>query len=452
MNLFEHSSEKEKRISSPLADRMRPHTFDEYFGQEHLTSNDAILRRIIEADSIPSFILWGPPGSGKTTLAQIIAETTKSHFERISAVTSGVADIRQIASESQNRLGMYQKRTILFIDEIHRLNKSQQDVALPFVEDGTFVLVGATTENPSFEIIPPLLSRTQIYILNPLTKDSIIKIVNRALSDPKKGLMAYNPSLTPKAMAEIIEITNGDARTALNVLEIAASATEANSLGECIINEQTIKQVLQHKSASYDKSGEYHYNTISAFIKSVRGSDPDAAIYWLARMLDAGEDLMFIARRIVILAAEDIGLADPQALPVAMAAQQAAHFVGMPECRIPLAEATIYLATAPKSNSAYSAINNALESAHNTSSEPVPIHLRNAVTPLMKDIGYGEDYKYSHDYDNAYHPMQNLPENLKGSKFYHPTLYGYEKEITKRLQKLRNAKNSTNEKNSPQKD
>ena len=442
MNLFEHSSEKERHNSSPLADRMRPRSFEEYFGQEHLTSNSAILRKSIEADSIPSFILWGPPGSGKTTLAQIIAETTKSHFERISAVTSGVGEIRNIASESKNRLGMYQKRTILFVDEIHRLNKSQQDVALPFVENGTFILVGATTENPSFEIVPPLLSRTQIYILNPLTKESIAKIINHAVKDPKKGLGSHNASLTNEAMEKIIEITNGDARTALNVLEIAVSVTDPNQNGECVIDDETINQVLQHKSAAYDKSGEHHYNTISAFIKSVRGSDPDAAIYWLARMLDAGEDLMFIARRIVILAAEDIGLADPQALSIAMAAQQAVHFIGMPECRIPLAEATIYLAAAPKSNSAYSAINNALDSAHNTSGEPVPMHLRNAVTGLMKDIGYGKDYKYSHNYDDAFHPMQNLPKNLQGTQFYKPTSYGYEKEITKRLQRLWNQNDS----------
>lgn len=438
MNLFEHSSEKERRTSSPLADRMRPRSFEEYFGQEHLTGDNAILRRSIEADAIPSFILWGPPGSGKTTLAQIIAETTESHFERISAVTSGVGEIRQIASESQNRLGMYQKRTILFVDEIHRLNKSQQDVVLPFVENGTFILVGATTENPSFEIVPPLLSRTQTYILNPLTKESIVKILNHAINDQARGIGSYNARLTPEALEKIIGITNGDARTALNVLEIAASVTEPDLKGECIINEETIAQVLQHKSAAYDKSGEYHYNTISAFIKSVRGSDPDAAIYWLARMLDAGEDLMFIARRIVILAAEDIGLADPKALPIAMAAQQAVHFIGMPEGRIPLAEATIYLATAPKSNSAYLAINNALDSAHKTSNEPVPMHLRNAVTGLMKDIGYGKDYKYSHNYENAFHPMQNLPETLKGTKFYKPTTYGFEEEISKRLGNLWN--------------
>ena len=412
---------------------MRPASFDEFVGQEHVVGPGTVLRKAIEADSMPSIVLWGPPGTGKTTLANLIATATKSHFSPMSAVASGVADLRRIVKEAKDRLGMHGQRTILFIDEIHRFNKAQQDVILPYVEDGTVILIGATTENPSFEVISPLLSRSRVFALKPLSPEQVESIVRAATADGERGLAGSRPDLDDDAMKSLITLANGDARIALNALELATSATRPDDAGVRSITKATIEDAMQQRALLYDKAGDQHYDTISAFIKTVRGSDPDAAIYWLARMIEAGEDPLFIARRLVILAAEDIGMADPQALSVAVAAQQAAHFVGMPEGRIPLAEATVYLATAPKSNSAYKAIDAALGDVKRTINDPVPMHLRNAVTGLMREMGYGQDYKYSHDYDDHFAPMQNLPDSLKGRRYYTPSDQGYEKQAAARL-------------------
>ena len=432
MTLFEHQEEKTLQSEAPLAARMRPRSFEEFFGQEHLVGPEHVLRRSIDADQLPSMILWGPPGAGKTTLALLISGMTKAHFEPISAVTSGVADLRRVIAEARDRLGMSRRRTVLFVDEIHRFNKAQQDVVLPHVESGVVTLIGATTENPSFEVIGPLLSRSRVFTLQPLTDEQIGGILARAVADADRGLAALKPSFDDDAKRALVAFSGGDARVALNALELSVSAAPVENDGTRHITVEVVEETMQRRSPRYDKAGDNHYDTISAFIKSVRGSDPDAAVYWLARMLDAGEDLMFIARRIVILAAEDIGLADPRALSLAIAAQQAAHFVGMPEARIPLAEAVVYLATAPKSNSAYTAINKALEDARKTPNEPVPKHLRNAVTGLMKAEGYGAGYKYSHDYDEHFTPMENLPTKLKGRHYYDPSDQGAERDAADR--------------------
>ena len=420
---------------APLAARMRPRTFDEFVGQEHVVGPGRALRKSIEADQIPSMILWGPPGSGKTTLAYLIATVTRSHFSAISAVGSGVADLRRIIGEARDRLGMHGQRTILFIDEIHRFNKSQQDVVLPHVESGTVVLVGATTENPSFEVNSPLLSRSRVFTLEPLTDDQVTAIVRSAMTDTERGLGGLSPRMDDETMAGLVAMSNGDARTALNALELAVVATDADEQGARHITAAAVEDAMQRRSMLYDRAGDQHFDTISAFIKSMRGSDPDAAIYYLARMIEAGEDPLFIARRLVILAAEDVGMADPNALSVAVAAQQAVHFVGMPEGRIPLAEATVYLATAPKSNSAYAAIDAALDEVRKGKNEPVPKHLRNAVTGLMRQEGYGKGYRYAHDHEDHFAPMQNLPERLKGRRFYSPGDQGYEREAAERLRR-----------------
>jgi putative ATPase len=434
MTLFEHSAESQMRRDAPLAARMRPRNFDEYAGQEHLVGPGRALRKSIEADQIPSMVLWGPPGSGKTTLANLVATMTRSYFSPVSAVASGVADLRRIVKEARDRLGMQGQRTILFIDELHRFNKAQQDVILPHVESGTVVLIGATTENPSFEVNSPLLSRSRVFTLQPLSNEQITDIVHTALQDNERGLGNLSPQMDDETMAGLVEISNGDARTVLNALEMAVLATDPDEDGTRNITAQTIEDATQ-RSHLYDKAGDQHYDTISAFIKSMRGSDPDAAIYYLARMIEAGEDPLFIARRLVILAAEDIGMADPRALTVAVSAQQAVHLIGMPEGRIVLAEATVYLATAPKSNSSYMAINKAIEDVQRTRNDPVPKHLRNAVTGLMKDEGYGEGYKYPHDHEGGFSPMQNLPDSLKGRRYYDPTDHGYEAQIAERLKR-----------------
>ena len=431
-SLFEHQRQQQMAKNAPLADRMRPRTFDEFVGQEHVVGIDRVLRRAIQADRLPSFILWGPPGSGKTTLARLIAGVTQASFQSVSAVTSGVADLRRIVSEARDRSGMHQEKTILFVDEIHRFNKSQQDVILPHVEDGTVTFIGATTENPSFEVNAPLLSRCRVFALQNLTPEEAEKIIRSALADDQRGLGELGLELEQPALEHLIDIANGDARVALNALETAAFATGVVE-GATTIDLATISDALQRRSPLYDKAGEGHYDTISAFIKSVRGSSPDGALYWLARMIESGEDPLFIARRLVILAAEDIGLAQPEALAIAVAAQQAVHFLGMPEARIPLAEATVYLATAPKSNSAYMALEQALADVRQRAGEPVPLHLRNAVTGLMRNVGYGKDYQYAHDHPGHFVEQDFLPPSLKDRRYYQPTEEGSEKEIVERL-------------------
>ena len=435
MTLFEHQGRRELERRAPLAARMRPHSFDEFVGQEHIVGSGCVLRNAIESDQIPSIILWGPPGTGKTTLANLVAAMTKCHFSPVSAVASGVADLRRIASEAGDRLGMHGQRTILFVDEIHRFNKSQQDVILPHVENGTLILIGATTENPSFEVVSPLLSRCRVFTLEPLSDEQVEVILRRAMDDRERGLGGFQPRMDDAAMRALVTLSNGDSRVALNALELATSAVDADEKGVRNLTAAIIEDAMQRRAIMYDKAGDQHYDTISAFIKSVRGSDPDAAIYWLARMIEAGEDPLFIARRLVVLAAEDVGMADPQALSVAVAAQQAVHFMGMPEGRIPLAEATVYLATAPKSNASYLAIGRALQDVKKSRNEPVPLHLRNPATGLMKEMGYGRDYKYSHDYEGHFAPMDNLPPNLKGRRYYEPGDQGYEAEVAERLKR-----------------
>jgi putative ATPase len=436
-DLFADQARARTQREAPLAARMRPRTLDEFVGQEHLVGEGRMLRKSIETDQVPSMVLWGPPGSGKTTLARIIAGLTRSHFAPVSAVTAGVADLRQIVDEAGERRGMYGQRTILFIDEIHRFNKAQQDVILPYVEDGVVTLIGATTENPSFEVISPLLSRCRVYSLNPLSPEQIEVILRRAMTEPEHGLAHLNPDVDYEALTGLAQASGGDARIALNALELAAATVPPDENGVRHIALRDFEEALQRRTTLYDKAGDYHYDTISAFIKSLRGSDPDAALYWLARMIDAGEDPLFIVRRMVILAAEDVGLADPQALVVAMAAQQAVHFVGMPEGYLPLAEATIYLATAPKSNTALTAYGRAREDVRQTRNEPVPLHLRNPVTDLMKEMGYGRDYKYAHSYPGHHVPQQFLPDKLRGRRYYQPSDQGFEKTIRERLRRVR---------------
>lgn len=432
MELFSGNINKTGKIYPPLADRMRPKTLNEFVGQEHIVGEGKILRKMIEEDSLISLIFWGPPGSGKTTLARIIAHLTKSQFTQFSAVTSGVADIKRVVKEAEVRLRAYQRKTILFIDEIHRFNKAQQDALLPYVEEGTIILIGATTENPSFEVIGPLLSRARVFLLKRLTFEEIKKILERALQDKEQGLGNYKISIPSKTLRFIIEGSNGDARVALNALEIAVKTTKPDTQGIRHINLKIAEESLQRKVLLYDKKGEEHYDVVSAFIKSMRGSDPDAALYWLARMVEAGEDPRFIARRMVIFASEDIGNADPQALSVAVASAQAVEFVGMPEAQINLAQAATYLATAPKSNASYQGLLAAKEDVRKTLNLPVPLHLRNAPTTLMKKLGYGRDYKYPHNFPGAIVKEDYLPEKLKHKKYYYPTERGFEKEIQKR--------------------
>ena len=433
MTLCEHARKEQTARDAPLAARMRPRTLDEFVGQERIVGPGTVLRRAIQEDQLPSMVLWGPPGSGKTTLASLVSTLTRSHFERVSAVTAGVADLRRIVGEARERRALYGQGTILFVDEIHRFNKAQQDVILPHVEDGTVTFIGATTENPSFEVIAPLLSRSRVFVLDPLGDEEVRSIVERALADQEQGLASLKVDLEPDALAHLADMAGGDARVALNALELAATATEPDAQGVRCVSLATVAEALQQPSFLYDKAGDQHYDTISAFIKTVRGSDPDAAIYWLCRMLEAGEDPLFIARRIVILAAEDIGLADPMGLSIAMAAQQAVHFVGLPEGAIPLAEATLYLATAPKSNSAIRALGLAREDVRRTRNDPVPKHLRNAVTRLMGQIGYGKGYKYAHDYPEHFAAMENLPQRLQGRRYYEPSEQGYEREVAQRV-------------------
>lgn len=436
MDIFEHRFEEDKQREAPLAARMRPGSLDDFIGQKHLVGKDRVLRKSIESGQIPSIILWGPPGSGKTTLANIVAHMTNSHFTPISAVSAGVADLRKAIEEAVERRKLHRQKTILFIDEIHRFNKAQQDAILPFVEDGTISLIGATTENPSFAVIAPLLSRSRVFTLKPLTNEEIEVILQKAITDTGRGLGTFNVEIDADAIKALVAASGSDARIALNALEIAALNTLPAADGKRHISLAAIEDVVQHKTLLFDKTGDQHYDVISALIKSIRGSDPDAAIYWLARLLEAGEDPRFIARRLVILASEDVGLADPQALIVAVAAQQAVQFVGMPECSLNLAETVIYLAAAPKSNSAYSAYAQAQEQVKTGGNEPVPLHLRNAVTGLMKAADYGKDYKYAHNFEGHFIEQQFLPDSLQQKRFYMPSGEGFESTILTRLKKL----------------
>ena len=429
-DLFAGEERREAESGAPLATRMRPRTLDEFVGQEHIVGKGWMLRRAIEQDAVPSLILWGPPASGKTTLAGLIAAATAAHFEPLSAVTAGVADLRRFVHEARQRRRDTGQRTILFIDEIHRFNRAQQDAILPYVENGTVTLIGATTENPSFEVVAPLLSRSRVVVLRGLTEEEIAALVRRALADWERGLGERGLSIDEAALAALANAAAGDARIALNALEIAAALVAPGSRAITLAD---VREALQHRSPRYDRAGESHYDTISALIKSIRGSDPDAAVYWLARMIAAGEDPLFIARRLVILASEDVGLADSRGLQVAVAAQQAVHFIGMPEALYPLTHATLYLVTAPKSNSAKRTYEAAMADVQRTLNEPVPLHLRNAVTGLMRTLGYGRGYKYAHDYAGHYVEQQYLPDALRGRRYYRPGGEGDEAEIRDRL-------------------
>ncbi|HEY3306908.1 MAG TPA: replication-associated recombination protein A [Desulfuromonadaceae bacterium] len=433
--LWDKASEDSKKWAvpknAPLAERMRPRTVAEFTGQDHLVGEGHILRRMIETDTLASLILWGPPGCGKTTLAHIIARETKSHFIFFSAILSGVKEIRDTFREAEGYAARG-IRTILFVDEIHRFNKSQQDAFLPYVEKGVVTIIGATTENPSFEVIAPLLSRCRVLTLKQLEPLFVRGILERALQDTERGLGSLYLSADEEALNFLAEQAGGDARIALNTLEVAAGLAQDNR-----IDLDTAQEALQKKALLYDKGGEEHYNVISAFIKSMRASDPDSALYWLARMLEAGEDPLFILRRMIILASEDIGNADPRALQVAVSALQAFQFVGLPEGRISLAQAVTYLATAPKSNASYCGIDAALSEVRKSGALPVPLHVRNAPTKLMKELGYGKGYQYAHDYDQGYSGQECLPEKIIGRKFYEPKGQGYEKNIVERMEWLR---------------
>jgi putative ATPase len=433
MDMFEKHADNQKSQNAPLATRMRPSNLGSFVGQDHLVGKGRVLRRAIEADRIPSMILWGPPGCGKTTLANVIANSTGANFVPISAVSATVADLRRIVKQAGETREVRKQKTILFIDEIHRFNKTQQDAVLPYVEDGTITLIGATTENPSFEVTTPLLSRTRVVPLKPLSEEEIQALVLRALKDKFLGIGELNAELSPDVLSHLIAMSNHDARIALNTLELAAQNTSPAADGKRVIPLSVIEDALQKRAIMYDRAGDQHYDLISALHKSMRDSDPDGSIYWLAMMLEAGEDPLYIARRMIRFASEDVGLADPQALVIAMAAQQAVHFIGMPEGNLALAEAAVYLATAPKSNSIYAAYNRVQEAIRKGASESVPLHLRNAPTPLMKEMGYGKDYKYAHDYPDHIVEQEHLPESMRGKRFYMPGAFGYEQQMLNRL-------------------
>jgi putative ATPase len=416
---------------------MRPETLDDFIGQSRLLGEGSLLRHAIQEDRLFSMIFWGPPGSGKTTLARIITGETKAHFETFSAVLSGVKEIRAVIEEARLQLQQQGEKTILFVDEIHRFNKAQQDAFLPHVESGLITLIGATTENPSFEVIAPLLSRTRVFILDPYSDEELRTILERALTNSEKGLGNLSLVVEPEAMDRIIWAADGDARAALNNLEVSASLVQENPVDERRVTREIVEKALQKKALQYDKLGEEHYNLISALHKSLRGSDPDAALYWLGRMLSAGEDPLYIARRMIRFASEDIGNADPQALVVALSAKDAFHFIGLPEGELALAQATVYLATAPKSNAIYTAYGQVKDAIRQTGALPVPLHIRNAPTRLMKDLGYGKGYRYAHDYKEAFVPQDHLPDKLKDTVYYRPTDRGYEKIIRDRLEKWR---------------
>ncbi len=425
----------DREIPQPLAARLRPETLEEYVGQTHLLGPEKVLRRLIESDRISSMIFWGPPGVGKTTLARIIAHRTKSNFIDFSAVTSGIKEIKAVMQEAENNR-RFGTRTIVFVDEIHRFNKAQQDAFLPFVEKGSIILIGATTENPSFEINGALLSRCKVFVLKELTVEDLLSLLRRALTDPR-GFGSQKIEISDDLLEMIARFANGDARTALSTLEMAVLNGELDHSGTVTVTKETLEQCTSKKSLLYDKNGEEHYNLISALHKSMRNSDPDAAVYWLARMLEAGEDPLYIARRVTRFASEDVGLADPQALTVAISAYQACHFIGMPECSVHLTEAVVYLSLAPKSNALYVAYETAKKDAIEQLAEPVPLVIRNAPTKLMKDLEYGKGYQYAHDTKEKLTDMQCLPDALLGREYYHPTEQGREAEYGRHLQEIK---------------
>ena len=438
MDLFDYMRASTQEQESPLASRMRPTTLDEVVGQKHIIGKDKLLYRAIRADQLGSIIFYGPPGTGKTTLAKVIANTTSASFRQINATVAGKKDMEDVVKEAKDALGMYGKKTILFVDEIHRFNKSQQDYLLPYVEDGTLILIGATTENPYFEVNGALLSRSRIFELKALEKDDVKELVLRAVRDEKKGMGSYHAVIDDEAADFLADVSGGDARAALNAVELGVLTTERDPADGLIhITLDVAQECIQKRAVRYDKDGDNHYDTISAFIKSMRGSDPDAAVYYLARMLYAGEDIKFIARRIMICAAEDVGNADPQALTVAVSAAQAVERIGMPEAQIILSQAVLYVATAPKSNSACNAVFEAMDAVKNQRSMPVPVHLQDSHYGGSAKMGHGIGYRYAHDYPNHYVKQQYLPDGMEGQCFYHPSENGYESKIAKHMRFLR---------------
>ena len=437
MDLFDYMREDKMEKESPLASRLRPRTLDEIVGQQHILGRDKMLYRAIKADKLSSIILYGPPGTGKTTIAKVIANTTSAAFTQINATVAGKKDMEQVVQEAKDRMGMYGKRTILFVDEIHRFNKGQQDYLLPFVEDGTLILIGATTENPYFEVNGALISRSVIFELKPLSAEDIGVLIRRAVYDTERGMGSYGAEISDDAVDFLADMSGGDARMALNAVELGVLTTEPSADGKIHITVDVASECIQRRVMRYDKNGDNHYDTISAFIKSMRGSDPDAAIYYLARMLYAGEDIKFIARRIMICASEDVSNADPMALVVATSAAQAVERIGMPEAQIILAQAVTYVASAPKSNSAVNAISEAMETVKNTMTAPVPSHLQDAHYKSSSKLGHGIGYKYAHDYPNHYVEQQYLPDGLTDRKFYRPSENGYEQQIREYFHKIK---------------